>query len=299
MNARNIQAFIAITEFKTFSKAAERLFISQSTITHRILDLENELGFKLFNRARGKQTLSLTEKGYEFIPIANQWLELNKYITDWISNDTKTTISIGSVDSLNSYLFGDLYVNFLQNQNVSLKIYTMWTNTIFEMLEDYKLDLGIVSKTHRNHNLTFKSIFKENLVLISHANFSRYPNLVDPKNLKIENELYVDWGIEFQIWHNKYWPPNEDPHVRIDTPALIRDCIKLHNTWAVVPWGIAEILKNELNIRISNLTDPPDPRSIYLVKHRNINPIKQESISVFESYLYKFIQNSEFCIIEN
>ena len=59
---------IAIAESGSFNRAAERLFISQPSITSAVKELEKELGIILFNRS-GKGT-TLTAEGMSFLPYA-------------------------------------------------------------------------------------------------------------------------------------------------------------------------------------------------------------------------------------
>jgi DNA-binding transcriptional LysR family regulator len=62
MNMQQIQAFLAICNLKSFTKASERLYTSQPVISRQVSSLENELGFKLFVRDK-KGDISLTAQG--------------------------------------------------------------------------------------------------------------------------------------------------------------------------------------------------------------------------------------------
>ena len=77
MNQEIIMSFICIVQQQTISAAAKTLLASQSTISHRIQVLEQELGVTLFDRQRGFKKMTLTEDGKRFYPLAMQWLELN------------------------------------------------------------------------------------------------------------------------------------------------------------------------------------------------------------------------------
>ena len=63
MTNAEIYAFIAIHEEMNISKAAEKLFISQSSLSTRIKILERELGYQLFFRGKGQRKLTLTSEG--------------------------------------------------------------------------------------------------------------------------------------------------------------------------------------------------------------------------------------------
>ena len=78
MNISHIETFLAIIETRSFSKAAKRLHVTQSTISHRLASLENELNLQLVVRDQGISVVELTPKGEELIPIAQRWVTLWK-----------------------------------------------------------------------------------------------------------------------------------------------------------------------------------------------------------------------------
>lgn len=76
MKIEEIETFMCVMETCNISAAAERLFVTQGTVSHRIHSLEKELNTQLFVRHKGQRSLYLTPSGKNFIPIAHQWLSL-------------------------------------------------------------------------------------------------------------------------------------------------------------------------------------------------------------------------------
>jgi LysR family transcriptional regulator, nitrogen assimilation regulatory protein len=68
MELRQLRYFIAIADSGAFSKAAERVFVAQSALSHQIAQLEDELGASLFHRSR--RGVELTDAGSRFLPHA-------------------------------------------------------------------------------------------------------------------------------------------------------------------------------------------------------------------------------------
>ncbi len=68
MELRQLRYFVAITESGSFSRAAEKVFVAQSALSHQIAQLESELGTSLFHRSR--RGIELTEAGQRFAPHA-------------------------------------------------------------------------------------------------------------------------------------------------------------------------------------------------------------------------------------
>lgn len=68
MELRQLRYFVAIAECGSFSKAAERVFVAQSALSHQTAQLEDEIGTQLFHRSR--RGIELTEAGQRFLPHA-------------------------------------------------------------------------------------------------------------------------------------------------------------------------------------------------------------------------------------
>ena len=67
---QEILAFLEICRCKSISKAAEKLFISQSSLSTKIRILERKLGYSLFIRGKGSRSVMLTDKGEKFLGLA-------------------------------------------------------------------------------------------------------------------------------------------------------------------------------------------------------------------------------------
>lgn len=100
MDFKQLNAFVAISKFQSFTKAAETLGYAQSSITNQIKLLENELEVRLFERI-GKN-VTLTHEGKKLLPYAKQMLKLSNDIKNTVFNkETPSgTLTIGAAESL-------------------------------------------------------------------------------------------------------------------------------------------------------------------------------------------------------
>ena len=78
MELRQLRYFVAVAEQLSFSRAADRCFISQSAISHQIARLEQDLGVQLFERST--RAVTLTHPGERLLPLATQMLGLESAI---------------------------------------------------------------------------------------------------------------------------------------------------------------------------------------------------------------------------
>lgn len=112
MELRNLTTFLKILETGSFSKAAEQLLYSQSTITIQIQQLEEELGFPLFERL-GKKVF-VTEKGEQVAEYARQMLQLSEKISLVGMEETELqgTLTIVSFDSLSAVILPPVLLEY-------------------------------------------------------------------------------------------------------------------------------------------------------------------------------------------
>ncbi|MDX2423693.1 MAG: LysR family transcriptional regulator, partial [Amphritea sp.] len=97
MDTNSLQAFVAVAESGSFSRAAEQLFLTQSAMSKRILILEQQLNNRLFDRIG--RTVSLTEAGRELLPRARRILleleDARRSLSN-LSGDVSGTLSVAA-----------------------------------------------------------------------------------------------------------------------------------------------------------------------------------------------------------
>lgn len=295
MNISYIETFLTIVETQSISKAAEKLFLSQSTVSNRLNVLENDLNAKLIERNQGQRFISLTPKGEEFVNIAKRWIALHKDTSIWIRNENPLKLSIGSVDSINSHLLINLYEKIIHSEpSYELDISSHWSNTIFGLLGSYQIDVGIVPRLIQASSLLSKPIFSEELVVISSLNYSTYESFIHPEDLDVKKEIFLDWGASFRIWHDSWWDPTDSIEIKADTVGLVLRFINRPNAWAIMPEAIAQYYKKSHQLKISKFIESPPKRICYKIIHRNPLPRIKKPLKIFETYLERFIEDNPF-----
>lgn len=297
MNFSDISAFLAIVETTSISKAAEKLFVSQSTISNRLNNLETEIEDTLINRSQGIKGISLTPRGEEFLSFARRYQSLVKDYEEWKSSSSRYKLKVAGPMSINCYTLRNLYVDIVNGDYPLVLIPTShWNFTIFSLMESSDLDIGIVSIPYSSKNLITNPIFSENYVMISDPKFSNYADVIDAQDLNVENEIFFDWGTEYDSWHNQIWSPMIHPKVAVDSPSLIEYFLASTDTWAILPESVAYELCRERDLKISTVTPSLPDRVVYMITQRNPNPSGIRAMEIFKNLLLEYISNNKYLV---
>ena len=152
MELRNLITFIHVAELGSFTRAAEHLGYSQSTVSFQIKQLEDELDGLLFERVN--HTVTLTERGSELISYAHRIRTLTDEFKENITKDQLCSghIHIVAPDSVCEDLISNYYVDFhTKYPGISLKFTNADTAAMFDMLNRNDADIIITLDSHVYH----------------------------------------------------------------------------------------------------------------------------------------------------
>lgn len=301
MNISAAKAFLAVVSVKSISKAAEILFLSQSTVSFQLKMLEEELGVILIERHKGYRQIGLTTKGQEFISIAERFVQLWQEAHALQYRNT-ATLTIRGVDSVNTYIFAPFYQQFLQSDStISLKVLTHQTPEIFELVENRFADIGLVLSQRRYSNVITKPIFQEHLYYVQMQDKTANKKgilSIHPYHLNFRKEILFDWGPEFSQWHSTWCNPNVHPALQVDTITMLMHFLK-DDYWTILPTTLIDILKKNYPISGCPIEEGPPDRICYKLKHRFPPPSQQSSIEILEEKLDEFLKQKNLRIFSD
>lgn len=169
MDFKQIEAFINVARFKSFSKAAEAIYLSQPTISTHINTLEKELDISLFDRS-GKD-INLTPAGLLFYDYAINMLNTRDeaiYSIAEFYNRIEGEICIASSTTPCRFLLPLIIKGFSKiYPNVNFKILEKSSGDVIHNVLNYNAEIGIVGKKTLKEKLTFADFAEDNLVLIT------------------------------------------------------------------------------------------------------------------------------------
>lgn len=168
MELRQLRYFAKVAETLNFSDAARQLFITQSTLSHQIKQLELELNTQLFERDNHK--VALTEVGLEILPHVQQTLYSAETCVERISDLQKLftgTLNIGVTFSFSSILTETLMDFMHQYPKVELNIFYKTMEELMDMLKQQKVDFVLAFKpTQMYENIESHILFDNHLSVI-------------------------------------------------------------------------------------------------------------------------------------
>ena len=168
MELRHLRYFVALAEYLSFTKAADRVHVTQSTLSHQIRQLEDELGQTLFDRL-GKKVVT-TEAGELFLAFAIRALkEVDLGIAMLKPGGSGLTgeVRIGATHTFNIGLIPECVAQFLmRHPTVRVRIDELPADQISAKLHAGELDIGIAYKPNGPTDLWFEPLYNEEMVLV-------------------------------------------------------------------------------------------------------------------------------------
>ncbi len=169
MEDHRLKAFCLVVEQKSFSKAAEAKFMTQSAMSHLIKSLEDEMGVKLLNRH--SKTVTTTSAGRLFYEHAKQILEQYKKLEDDVYalvQKVKGTLYIGASTTAATYLLPQVFYSFSKNYpEVHVELSVSNNEGIIDDLNEGKIDIGIVEGSIKKTAEFLEEIAEDEIVLIA------------------------------------------------------------------------------------------------------------------------------------
>lgn len=195
MDFKQIEAFVYVVRHRSFSKAADAIYLTQPTISAHISSLEKELGIKLIDRS-GKD-VEPTEAGRLFYDHAvslinqrdNAVFNLSKY-----SNNKKGKIEIAASTVPSQIILPKLIKSFREKyKDVSFSINQMDSEAVAEAILDKRYEIGVVGTRYESKKLVSHHLIDDKLVLIT-PNNGKYANIKStclPFNMLAEESFII------------------------------------------------------------------------------------------------------------
>ena len=256
MNLNHLRAFIAIAESLSFSRAAERLHVSQPALSNQIRLLEEDLDVKLF--ARNRRSVSLTAVGKDILDDAGRLLSQVEDLKQRVrraSKGTSGTLRLGFVASATVDIIPRITVAFRRSfPDVTLELRNVPTVAQLDALRQRSLDVGIVRLPLREPDMEVQSLHAEPFAIA----LSKQHNLYSRKMIAVrdlEKEAFVSYSERlapafFQHWTGLCRRAGFTPRI-VQEVAEMETALALVSAnigVAILPEGVARRYRRTLSI---------------------------------------------------
>lgn len=293
MEFRQLEAFVAVSELKSFSKAAQQLYLTQPTISSHIKALEKELGITLIKRTT--KSFVLTEQGQQFFPYARRMLELKKTALEKIQTQHRQYLHLAASTIPSGYLLPQVLANY-RKENPGTYFHICQTDSfgVENQVIDGTVDLGLTGQYCDNHRVVCEAFCNDHLVLAAPSTDYYYQLRREKPSLQrlLQEPMIVrEMGSGTQKAANQFLKEHQVDELSLNIIARINDLesIKQMVTQGMGVSILSDFATRDLADSGQILTFPlhsQHPREFYVLrlKERTLTRPLQTFIKYLKSY---------------
>lgn len=272
--SRQLRAFLLVAQHRSFTRAAEAMFITPSGLSVLIRELETQLGFRLFDRTT--RHVAVSAHGSAFFPVAQRSLEELELASVQIGKSAAqatSSISIGATPLMITNVLSQTVRTFhLRRPDLRVRLYDgVDPPTIFQMVVDRKLDMALGAFFKRKMGIQREPLFRSSLILISPDRRGHSANKSIPWSALSGETLYtmpagrpLQHLVSKNLAHAGAAPKEIVVLNYLETQIAM---VEAGEGVAVVPSFVLPMCQNR-NIRYSRLTNPEVCLEFHAVRNR-------------------------------
>lgn len=298
MEFKQLEAFVAVVDYGSFSEAARRLYLTQPTISAHIRSLEDELHMKLIIRTTKKTTV--TAKGYQLYDSAVRMLDIRNNLLENFTGAHKHMIDLAASTIPSSYLLPELLAAF-GKAHPDVYFHSVQSDSAesISRVLDGTVDLALVGQNTRDESCVFLPFCYDELVLatpvtdrylslyrhlpdepVSFRDFAKDPIIIREKGsgTKKEMDLFLE--------KNGIIPGNLNVVARMNDLESIKKSIVNGLGISILSSRSVTDLQKTKQILVFPLGEPTHKRSFYIVysKNRILKPYVKQFIQFVRDY---------------
>lgn len=286
MNLNQLRYFKILADIKHYTRAAEILGISQPSLSYGIKQLENELGFALFEKSG--RNIKLSDAGKSFL---DYLIESEEIMTTGIKSIKKQTdvynrtLDIAYIAPLASKFIPTIVSEYTKLKGVTIHLYLGTSNTIIEGLKEGKFDIGFCSFLEGETDLSFHPLLRQDMVFIVPESYDT-SNLQEISLEEICQQEIITYDKSFGLGMTIYLAMKQQ-NMELNVKYYVQDELILAGlVESGVGVGLAadSSVFNAFKIKRVPITDQFILRKIFRVMKKDAEPKVQD----FNQYLNKY-----------
>jgi len=278
MTQQGIEVFLAVARLGSVSAAARALYITQPAVSRHLKTLEEELSCALVARGRGQRRVELTERGRDFVQVAEKWRLLWQEAREVAGSDRAQILRVASVGSLSSYLLPPVFRDFLQISGRTLTFHHYHSCEAYDYIAQGLADIALISDHMYHPQVESVPAFRSAMVLLTGPGLD-WPEPVHPSRLDPSRELRLPWNPEYDLWHSFWFSAAAAPRAVLDQMSLLEEFFSWQDSWwdswAIAPAVVAVPLSGKLGLTIRRLENGPADEVIYYL----LGPRRKEELT--------------------
>ncbi|RSX53151.1 transcription regulator [Bifidobacterium goeldii] len=166
MHLEYLESFLAVAQYHNFTEAARSLGISQSSLTKRIHNLEESLGFRLFERTT--REVRLTAVGSLYLTYADKIADVQDAFDAQLARNFSNgnSLAFGMIPSASEYGLTSLISAFMRDTNHRCSVFTSRSEDLEVMLDEGRCDFAFIKNDSGTHSFTRLPIARDHMVLV-------------------------------------------------------------------------------------------------------------------------------------
>jgi LysR family transcriptional regulator, transcriptional activator of the cysJI operon len=197
MDTRQLAAFCAVVERKSFSQAAERLGVTQPAVSLQVRSLEKRLGRTLLDRS-GRR-VEPTEAGLALYRGAQRMLALEGLLIEELDagegGELRGALEVGASTGPGSTVVPVLLCEFREdNPGVAVSLSISDTQSVVDRVAERELELGVVGAARRHRGVVFEPFFRDEVVLACPPGHRFAGRTVSLEQLRLEPLIVMQEG---------------------------------------------------------------------------------------------------------
>lgn len=270
MDTETLRTFITLSQYRNYTKTADALFVAQSTVTNRIMELEKEIGQPLFIRT--KRNVTLTPEGELFLPYAKRITEMQETAVREINTLHKyqQTYRIGTTNTIyECHLVPFIQEHMQSHPDHAVKVTISHSLDLLIGLQDRLYDIVYTYVPLHKSGYECIPFAADNLILVTSTAHTLYSSGIRKENLASSNYLFCNFALqEVGAFIRELFPPHFQFGFEIDNSTKLIPYLLQSDGISFLPESLAAPYLKDKKLRIIPLLDfaPPKIQSYRICK---------------------------------
>ncbi len=298
MTITQLYYVLAVAEHQNFTKAAEKCFVTQPTLSMQIQKLEDQLDIQIFDRS--KKPIELTEIGKKIVAQAKNIVDEADRIKDIVDQQKGFVggeFRLGIIPTIMPTLLPMFLKSFIKRYpKVKLKIEELTTDEIMQRINDGHLDAAIAATPLENESIKERPLFYEPFVSYIPKGHRLYEKKkIDVSDLDIDDMLLLEDGHCFRdgvINLCKTFKQHDDDSFQLESGS-IEMLVKLSNEglgMTLLPYLHTLDIKESEKSNLHHFNEPTPAREVSIIYHKS--ELKMQIIEALHNVISGIIRGA-------